>query len=540
MRMTSFSNGKKPVLVEKACESGNERARFLLAQDLKKLKSKIPLLDWITAAPERAFAAFALLHATVWTVLPTLLCANLPLDLIEALVYGREWQLGYDKLPPLPWWLVEIAYRTIGHDFAYYLLAQMSVVAAFAFVFMMARPLIGALGALVAVVFLDGLHYFNFTAVKFNHDVVQLPFWALAGFSFHRALRGGRVMDWILLGCAVGISFWAKYFVVVLAAPMILFVVFDRQARANLRARGPYLAVAVALIIMAPHLVWLLRNDFLPLAYAQHRAALSGGWYDHLRHPIGFAASQLFFLLPSLLIVAPLFTARPAAEPRIGAQTDAYDRRIVTCLAFGPILAMLATSAVSGRGAVPMWGYPLWLFLGLWLLLTARGTLSYRKLASILILATAVSVSFLLAFVADYTVLERFDHRYRAAFFPGADLGREISDRYRKLTGKPLKYVIATLWDGGNVSHYAPSRPRVLVDGDPQRVPWIDLADLRRRGAVVVWTYGDRNIVPERLGTLAKAATVQPSFALHYLRGETIVAVGWAILPPISPHATSR
>ena len=61
-----------------------------------------------------------------------LLYPNLPLDLIEALIYGREWQLGYDKLPPLPWWLVEIAYRLVGHDFAYYLLAQVAVVAALA------------------------------------------------------------------------------------------------------------------------------------------------------------------------------------------------------------------------------------------------------------------------------------------------------------------------------------------------------------------------------------------------------------------------
>ena len=60
----------------------------------------------IAARPGRAFAGFLALHAAVWTALPTLLYPNLPLDLIEALIYGREWQLGYDKLPPLPWWLV--------------------------------------------------------------------------------------------------------------------------------------------------------------------------------------------------------------------------------------------------------------------------------------------------------------------------------------------------------------------------------------------------------------------------------------------------
>src|SRR5271169_71506 len=122
----------------------------------------MPILAWIAARPKRAFAAFLALHAAVWTALPTLLYPNLPLDLIEALLYGREWQLGYDKLPPLPWWLVEIADRLVGHDFAYYLLAQAAVVAALAAIFAMARPLVGPPGALLAVLILDGLHYLNY------------------------------------------------------------------------------------------------------------------------------------------------------------------------------------------------------------------------------------------------------------------------------------------------------------------------------------------------------------------------------------------
>jgi hypothetical protein len=40
----------------------------------------------------------------------------------------------------------------------------------------MARPLIGATSALAAVLIIDGMHYLNYTADKFNHDVIQLPF----------------------------------------------------------------------------------------------------------------------------------------------------------------------------------------------------------------------------------------------------------------------------------------------------------------------------------------------------------------------------
>ena len=89
-----------------------------------------------------------------------------------------------------------------------------------------------------AVLIVDGLHYLNYTSAKFNHDVVQLPFWALAGFAFHRALRGRRNADWLLLGLAVGLSLWAKYFVAVLAIPLALFVLIDRDARKTLGDAG--------------------------------------------------------------------------------------------------------------------------------------------------------------------------------------------------------------------------------------------------------------------------------------------------------------
>jgi hypothetical protein len=494
-----------------------------------------PLMQRLAAAPGKTFAAFLALHAVVWTVLPALLYPNLPLDLIEALVYGREWQLGYDKLPPLPWWLVEIAYRLAGHDFAYYLLAQLAVVAGFAGIFAMARPLLGPIGALVAVLIVDGLHYLNYTSAKFNHDVVQLPFWALAGFAFHRALRGGENRHWLLLGLAVGLSLWAKYFVFVLAVPLALFVFIDRDARKALKTPGPYLAVAVALATMAPHLVWLVQNDFLPFAYAEHRALPSRGLLDHAWHPLQFAISQLFFLVPSLLIALPLFWPRRAAgETPIASAADVFDRRIVTLLAFGPVATVLALSALTGRGTVAMWGYPLWLFTGVWLVLMARRTIDEPRLGRVTLTWAIVFGCLAVAFIVNYAVLPRYDHRYRAVFFPGGELGRELSQRYRAVTGKPIVYVIGDMWNGGNVEHYAPEHPRLLVDGKPARAPWIDL---RARGAVVVWTTGDLQALPVELRNIAADAAVQQPFSLPFRRGEQVLYVGWAILLPQPSYA---
>src|SRR6516225_6901125 len=103
------------------------------------------LIRWIERRPGAAFGGFLAVHFVVWTVLPALL-----------------------------WWLIEAVHRVFDADIAYYATAQIAVVVAFALVFALARPLVGAAGALAAILIADGLHYFQYTAVKFNHDVVQL------------------------------------------------------------------------------------------------------------------------------------------------------------------------------------------------------------------------------------------------------------------------------------------------------------------------------------------------------------------------------
>jgi 4-amino-4-deoxy-L-arabinose transferase-like glycosyltransferase len=487
------------------------------------------VLDRLEQRPHEGFAVFALVHAAVWTVLPATLYPNLPLDLIEALTYGREWQLGYDKLPPLPWWVIEVAYRAFGVDTVYYLISQITVLAAFALVWILARRLVGPAGALVAVLIVDGLHYFNFTAAKFNHDVIQLPFWALAGLAFHGALRTGRMRDWCLLGLAGGLALWAKYFVVMLALPMALFLVLDRDARPALRSAGPYVAALIALAIALPHLVWLVENDFLPFRYAEARAAPVRGLIDHVVHPLAFVVGQIVWLLPSGLIALPLvWPRRPAQKPAV----DNFDRRIVAMLTFGPAALLIAGSVISGRGLITMWGYPFWLFLGLWLVIATGSAIERARLRRIALAWAAVTALYAVAFIAQYGVLPFVDHRYRASVFPGGRLGVEISTRFRAATGTPLAYVIGSMWLGGNISRYSAERPRTLIDGRPERAPWIDLADLRRRGAVVVWSDGDRSTVPAVYAALAPAAEVQPPLTLPMRWGNGEMTFGWAIVRP--------
>jgi len=85
---------------------------------------------------------------------------------------------------------------------------------------------------------------------------------------------------------------------------------------------------------------------------------------------------------------------------------------------------------------------------------------------------------------------------------------------------------------GGNVAHYSADRPRVLIDGSPARAPWIDLGDLKARGAAVVWVVGDRTIVPQEYRAVAAGVQIGAPFTLPARNGIGEVEVGWAILPP--------
>ena len=142
---------------------------------------------------------------------------------------------------------------------------------------------------------------------------------------------------------------------------------FDARARRHLFTPGPYVATVIALLIAAPHLVWLVRNDFLPFAYADARAVHARGFFDHIYHSLIFLLSQLGVMLPSFFIASPLFRAKTAKLWTGKFNFDFTDEtfRIVTLLTWGPTALLIALSAVTGRGLLAMWSYPLCIFAGL-------------------------------------------------------------------------------------------------------------------------------------------------------------------------------
>ena len=146
--------------------------------DLLIHKLRIPYIaSWIEIHPVKALIILLIIHATIWTLLPSLTPMNVPIDMLEASFYGREkWQLGYHKLPGLPWYLIGLVDQFIGSDrIIYFFISQIIMVSTFVLVFLTALPFLGGLGAFISVLIINGSSYFTFESLNVNHDTLQCP-----------------------------------------------------------------------------------------------------------------------------------------------------------------------------------------------------------------------------------------------------------------------------------------------------------------------------------------------------------------------------
>lgn len=469
-------------------------------------------IEFARREPGKVLACVLGLHILIWTVIPILICPNLQLDLADELALGKEWQLGYWKHPPLPWWVAEAAYRLTGQIDAVYVLGPLVVAICLYGVWLLARQTLGGFQGLIAVFVLEGIHFYNFSAVKFDHDQMQLPFWAFTALFFHRALSGGGRFDWILAGVFLAGAFWAKYAAFILAATLGLFLIADPTARHAWRTSGPYLMALACAVVIAPNVWWLINHDFLPFRYADERAVAAVHWYQYVTFPLQWTASQALDLLPAGGLLALLYLGKTAG-PQVSA-APASDRRYVAWLALGPFLMTTLVATVLGRLVMNMWGYPLWSFAPLAVLLWLGPVADERALRRFAVGFIAVFLAAPLIYAAVELGEPLVRDRSKATQFPGRQLAQIITGEWHARYGTPLVYVGGSEFPVNNVAVYSPDRPHVVVHGELRLSPWVDPAELRRHGAVLVWQVGMAGADLDTLKANFGEFDVQPELVL--------------------------
>lgn len=494
-----------------------------------------------TKHPERMFWIFALTHLLLWTILPSLTSPNAPLDVIEGYAWGREWLLGTYKHPPMQsWWLQILAVLTDRASWAHFLASQIAIVFTFWGVWQTARRMMSETAALVGVMLLESIVYYNFTSTEFNPNVLQLPFWALMTLSFHRAVKENSIKQWLLLGLWSAGGLYSKYSTGLLLTTLMALMFVHPLARSRFRTVGPYLTLIVTVLIFLPHLIWLKNHDFLPFTYALDRLQNTKSHMlpQFLFSPLVLCLGQGVVLMCFLLLFL-VFYGRNGVRQDIHA--DDFDGMFLTAVTFGPFLLTFILASVYGFAIHDMWGTPFWSFIGVWAIARFHPSFAPESLTRFIYACAVISLATLFLYVGLNVLAPYMDTRTKRIHFPGKDLARYVTDIWHDRYHAPLRFVIGDTWPAGNVGYYAVERPHFFIFGDKTISPWIKTADLEKYGGVIIWCVrhcmGQQEAaedLPDFVHERFPQAEIQPTFSLARMTEADVppVRMGWAIIPP--------
>ncbi len=508
----------------------------------------------------RPFIAWLVLRTAGWTLL-ALSQPHPPLDTVEWLAWGRHWQAGYHKHPPLAAWLAEAAARlTPGSFLGVYLAGYLFVALALVCVYRLARELLPPRQALAATVCLDGLVYFTREAAEFNNQVVLAGFWALVVWCFRRAVVEDRLRWWLATGVALGLALWCKYSALFLALPLCAFWLWQAGRRGWSRCVIVALAAGA---VFGPHLAWLVGHDFATLRYAAARVQGSSGALDHRLSGLGFLLSQALRLLPVAVILVPVLRWPVAACGLAGPiahtakpQAANHDRAFLLTVVLGPVALHVAAALLLGMQLRDVWGMPLWSFAGVLILFLLRTEPSPRAWRRLGVAWAGVAGSLVLVTLAGNRAGSALREAPLRIHYPGKELSREVCRRWRQRFGTPLPVAAGDWWLAGCVCVHAthhltlygsrepawPDMDLERLDGDPARFvvpepatsPWTSDADLLARGGVLLWdaaVFGDD--VPGWLKERFPEAEGQPPLQLAFAGGSRRrLRAGWALVTP--------
>ena len=469
---------------------------------------------------------------------------NLPLDHIDILAWGPSWQLCYWKHPPLPAWIAEAL--SVATDRAiwpqFFLGPAMTAIATW-IVWRAALEVVGPWRALIAALFVQGCIFYNQGCDVFNHNSVQLPFLAAAMWAGWRAINGS-LLGWIAFGFFSAVAVYGKYSAALPAGAVVLFTLTSRERRALWKGAGPWLAILVGLVTIAPHVYGMWQIDFSPLRTPFARQHEPEPWWGRFTSPLEFLIATIGALCGVWLFLFVLFSGAPnkrgdatiEAGPmtRASAGAGGYYAFVIIV----PVAIAMALSALLNLRLLGLWALPWFPFIGLAGVLFITRPILAGGLRAMWITWILFAGGMLL-FAMSRNIVRPYISGYIANVkHPGEALARAAEDFWIANAGvtaggnpAPLTIVIGDMFSAGNIAVYGNFHPDVLVDGIPARSPWIDLARIKSEGALLVWR--GKGGAPTNLAKLG-VVTATKSIALPPRTAAPVPAMdyGLAVISP--------
>ena len=404
-------------------------------------------------AINRLFHYFLLTHLAVWTLIPSITNHNLPLDTIEALAWGSNLDWGFNKHPPLSALAVKIFYQIFGsQDWVYYFLSQLFVISAFYFVFKLSKEILNTeKHALLSVLLLEGIFFYNFTTPEFNVNVCMLPFWAMTAYYAYKCLKDNLTKDYVILGIVAAFGFLSKYLFIYLLIGIKVFYIFyikKNNFRINYIIPG-----IIFLLILTPHLIWLIDNNYITITYGLKRTGEIKNYFDHIILPLTFLGKQIGILIPFFIL---LFILIKSTKTNFSFK----DQNLLYLLSIAilPIALIFFTSVIMGAKIRTMWMTPFYLFIGTFFIYLFQNYIDINKLKSFNFIF--IFLFLLSPFLYGYVSISQSNKR---TDYKGKEIAKEVERNLIKLKYNNVMSVAGNEWIAGNLCYHLKYRPKCEI-----------------------------------------------------------------------------
>src|SRR5205823_2907168 len=253
--------------------------------------------------------------------------------------WSRTPAFGYSSKPPLIAWIIAVATNFCGSSEAGVRAAAPVYYAGTALVvFFIARHLYGE-----RVGFWSGLCLTLATGVVYSAriistDVALLFFWAVALLAYLKMIDTRGYAWSVVLGLALGFGMLAKYAMIHFLLAIVAVSLIDPAARALWRQLRFWSALAIALLLVSPNLIWNAFHHFATFHYTW-KNIVGDGLRPNLLGPLAFLGAQfgVFGPVPFATFFVVLITSSPFQLGRAD--------RILIAFAL-PALAIVSVGAV--------------------------------------------------------------------------------------------------------------------------------------------------------------------------------------------------
>lgn len=319
--------------------------------------------------------AYAVIDIVVWTVWPLIVRYRPSGDNHEQLRWAENLAWGYDKHPPLPTMVLWIAERIFPTGIPLtYALGGLQVAAMLGVVWWLTKQLLGERQALLAVLFVSCVTYYNNRLNHYNHNTALLFAYALCVLCTYQA---GVTKHWkwyAVLGATWAIGLLSKYQMVIAIACNGFFLLWIERRKLLPLIGRLSLAGVVCMSLLIPHILWLIDNDFPSFNYAAKFVAADMPWLERPVDVVKFLADQLMRVAPigALLLLLRYIPKEKAAEAT-HSEAPSFTKSFLIAHAWLPLALMCLLSVIFGTDLQMHWGTAfIWMNV-VWMMSTSFG-----------------------------------------------------------------------------------------------------------------------------------------------------------------------